>query len=859
MRVFLRDVKRLFKAPAAVVVVLFLIVLPSLYTWFNVAGFWNPYDNTYQLRVDVANEDTGATLEGGVELKLGEQIESELAENTQLGWNFTDRETAMEEVQSGKAYAAFIIPSDFSSRLATLASGDFQAPTLEYYVNEKLGAVAPKITDTGATTLEQTINSTFVSTASGVVTTELDNKLESSKASLDESKNSAAAQLKKAEQSLIDSRSSLRELSEASKEASTATADIEDSLSSAQDDILLISDELEDFSVLTANVQSTLIPFTATLLSTLDTASVSASEAAAETNVSIGKATSAITSAQADVNAAIESGKAVADGTDAVIAELQTLYDSMGDGDPGKSQLGDAISELSSQNSELRESLDDLQTISDDTGAAADSIAKASDDVNTAVQATISSSSEYRKTLANTTIPALNSGLSQLSATASELSTVVSNQTILIDEAQTTLGQLQSTLDSTSAALESTDTLLGNLQDDISTMHTDVEALSTATALEDLFGEESFNPQKISDFMASPTEIETVQLYPLNAYGSAMAPLFINLTLWIGVFMLLVILKQSVDNEGIKDLKVWQGYLARLLFLAPLAALQAIVCCTGVLIMGVQTVNAALFYLTAITASLTYLVIQYTLSVLLQHLGKGLCIVLVFLQIPGATGLYPLEMMPPFFQSVHRVLPFTYGINALRETIAGFYSGIWEGCMGIMLVFLFITLALGLLLRSHTVNVNRMFARELRESDMFYGEETQIPQRRFRFAVLLQALSQQEETRTHIHASAERFLKLYPRLKRAALILGIAVPSLLTLVFSLNESEKVVVLTMWLIWLVFIMIFLIVIEHMRDSLERQNELFDLSEDEVSDLLSERGGVANVPSLHEALAKRRNGE
>ena len=42
MRAFKRDVKRLFKAPAALVVVLVLIILPSLYTWFNVAGFWNP-------------------------------------------------------------------------------------------------------------------------------------------------------------------------------------------------------------------------------------------------------------------------------------------------------------------------------------------------------------------------------------------------------------------------------------------------------------------------------------------------------------------------------------------------------------------------------------------------------------------------------------------------------------------------------------------------------------------------------------------------------------------------------------------------------------------------------------------------
>lgn len=85
-----------------------------------------------------------------------------------------------------------------------------------------------------------------------------------------------------------------------------------------------------------------------------------------------------------------------------------------------------------------------------------------------------------------------------------------------------------------------------------------------------------------------------------------------------------------------------------------------------------QTVNVPLFYLTAIIASLTYLSIQFTLSVTLQHIGKGICVILVFVQIPGSTGLYPVEMTPHFFQSIYPFFPFTFGINALRETIAGF-------------------------------------------------------------------------------------------------------------------------------------------------------------------------------------------
>ena len=139
LRVFVRDVKRIAKTPAAWLVALFLIVLPSLYTWFNVIGFWDPYDNTGNLRVCVVNEDAGASDEALGDLDLGDQVVEQLKENKQLGWHFVDRDEAMREVESGEAYAAFIIPEDFSSDVTTLLSGDFQQPELEYYVNEKAG------------------------------------------------------------------------------------------------------------------------------------------------------------------------------------------------------------------------------------------------------------------------------------------------------------------------------------------------------------------------------------------------------------------------------------------------------------------------------------------------------------------------------------------------------------------------------------------------------------------------------------------------------------------------------------------------------------------------------------------------
>ena len=145
LRVFWRDVKRIAKVPPAWLVVLFLVGASFAVHVVQRHGFWNPYENTGNLRVCVVNEDAGASDEMLGDIDLGEQVIDELKTNDQLGWQFMGRDEAMQEVESGEAYAAFVIPEDFSADVTTLLSGDFQQPQLEYYVNEKAGPVAPKI------------------------------------------------------------------------------------------------------------------------------------------------------------------------------------------------------------------------------------------------------------------------------------------------------------------------------------------------------------------------------------------------------------------------------------------------------------------------------------------------------------------------------------------------------------------------------------------------------------------------------------------------------------------------------------------------------------------------------------------
>ena len=461
--------------------------------------------------------------------------------------------------------------------------------------------------------------------------------------------------------------------------------------------------------------------------------------------------------------------------------------------------------------------------------------------------------------MGSSVVPQLVNSMGQIADIAGGLATTVSNQKLLVDQANATIGEFDVTLGSIDGAIASSDELLAGLASSLTSVRTDVVALGSADLFSTVIGENGLDPEKIADFMESPTEIVTESPYHLNAYGSAMAPLFTNLTLWIGVFMLLVILKQEVDDEGVRDLTIRQRYVARWLFLAPIAILQALVCCTGNLVIGVQTVNAALYCLTAVAISLAFLSLQYTLATTMQHVGKGLCIALVFAQIPGATGLYPIEMTPPFFQAIYPVFPFTYGINAMRETIAGLYGTQWADCMGMLMMFFVAFFVVGLVAIPYLTNLNRLFARQIRESGIMNGEEGQIPERRFRFDFILQLLSDHEEYRVQLNQRADRFFALYPKLKRGAWVFGVAVPAIATIVFAVQGSAKVIIVSAWLIWLIVIIVFLIVLEYAHNSIERQLSLGNMSTEELHSYYGGRGnGEGRGGSSDRPVAEGENG-
>lgn len=162
LKIFTSDIKNILKNPIAIIIVCGLLILPSLYAWFNIYASWDPYGNTGGIKVAVCNKDLGGKIKD-TDINIGNDLLENLKENHTLGWTFVeDPDEAINLARTGEVYASIVIPKDFSEKMSTIIDDNPMKPSLEYYVNEKINAISPKITDKGASTLQNKISTAFI-------------------------------------------------------------------------------------------------------------------------------------------------------------------------------------------------------------------------------------------------------------------------------------------------------------------------------------------------------------------------------------------------------------------------------------------------------------------------------------------------------------------------------------------------------------------------------------------------------------------------------------------------------------------------------------------------------------------------
>lgn len=823
-QIFKRDILRLLKNPVALVITIGVCVIPSLYAWYNIVANWDPYGNTANIKVAVANNDQGTSNEYVGELNAGDETVSKLKENDQLGWVFTDADAAVEGVKSGEYYAAIIIPDDFSTNLTSMLTGTFTQPQLEYYCNEKKNAIAPKVTDTGAQTVEEQINETFVATVSETLVEKIQNAAGDLDAQGAETQGGILENVQRSNQALQDVRDALAGMQKTIATSKEAGAKADETLSALSGQIPSLVNALDKGDALLASARTSSRNFASSLNTTLSHGLTQMGKASSNANVAVGKLSGAISAAGGKVDGALADVQMVINDVNRIIIAIREItgIDS-----------GLVLSALEEQLAELQTLKDALQDQSTDIQNSAGAIAGAVSSLDSATQQGISAMEGVQQDMASTVLPQLSQGMDSFSEVSGDLTGVVASLEPTIAQARGVLSQLTTTLDQASSTMSQADSSLEKLQGTLSTAANDVAALRASESLDKLDEILGASSADLADFMSSPVTLTTKAVYPVSNYGSGVAPFYTNLALWVGGCVLIAIIKLEVDGEGIGAFTATEGYFGRWLLLVVLGFVQAFIVCCGDLVLGMQCLRPELFVLAGIFTSFVYVNIIYALASAFKHIGKALVVILVIVQIPGSSGMYPIEMMPDFFQRLHPLLPFTYGISAMRETIGGMYGMDYAINLGVLAVFLAVALFIGVKLRTLMLNLNLLFDKELERTGVMICEKDDRPRERFSLRWALRAMLDTAGYREDLILRAARFEERYPKLIKAGFMLVFGLPVvlfILTATLDLEIEGKIIMLVLWIVSVILADTYMIVVEYIRESMQFQLRIAELPDD-----------------------------
>lgn len=824
--IFRRDINRLSHNMVAMIVTIGVCLIPSLYAWFNIAANYDPYANTGNIKIAVANADKGTENELIGELNVGEEIVQNLKKNDSLGWKFTDEKKAVQGVKSGKYYAAIVIPEDFSSSFVSILSGDMKQPQFEYYLNEKKNAIAPKVTGTGASTIQEQVNEEFIAAAAGSVSKILGQTAEQMGTQVDTVQESLIAKMQTAEENLEEYQVVLENLNktiDGSDDLINGTQETLDALKSA---VASGAKSMNNGTDILASVRNSVGALSVGLSDGLTQGADALSGISSAVGTDLGKLNEKVQNVNEKIGNTITSMQDLISKNEEILTVLREL-DNQVPGNP----LSEIIEKLETENQRHKEILKNLQTGNNSIGNAVNTSVQGLNQIASVIQDGQKNLQTSRASFEKNVLPSLNQSLDSFAQLSGKVSGVLAGVEPSAEQLKNVTGDLKQTLSDTKTAMESTKEALDDVQKKLNTAITDLGALQSSDIYLSLKELTKKDTGEVAEFMHSPVQLETKSFYRVENYGSAMAPFYTNLAIWVGGIVLIAIFKMEVDkDEKIKSFTVTQGYFGRWLLYITTGLIQALIICLGdIYLLKIQCKNPAAFVFAGLFASLVYVNLIYALSITFKHIGKALSVILVILQIPGSAGTYPIEMTPAFFQFVHPLLPFTYGINAMREAIAGIYGmHYWKNIL-CLAVFLPIALGIGLLLRPHLLNLNYLFDRKLAETDLMICEEEGMQREKISLSTAVKILAGQDEFRKTLNDKIEKFQSGYRKKIRVGFLAIVVIPIIfLILMFSIDS--KMVFLVLWIASIILIALYLIVVEYIHESLKRKKRLSEMSDE-----------------------------
>ena len=566
----------------------------------------------------------------------------------------------------------------------------------------------------------------------------------------------------------------------------------------------------------------------------LNQANSKASEGLTELGAKAGKVNTS-------VGEALDSANSILTLNGEILDNLEALGNQVADEVDGQTaseiieRINNNISDLQEQHSKNQKLIDSLTVGNNSIGDAISTTSSTREQLSSIASDSIGSIHAFRISMAQNVIPELDKTLDTFSSLTGELAGLLNGVPTASEQLQSVFGQLDTSLADIADALKGTTSALKTVSGKLNDIQSDINALVSSDTYNKLLSLEGIDEDTISEFMASPVELDTETYFSVKNYGSSMIPFYSNLAIWVGGIVLIAIIKMEVDRDkSMKGYKASELYMGRWLLYIFIGMIQGFIVCLGdTLLPGAQVVHPVRLVVLGMICSFVYVNIIYALSLTFKHIGKALCVILVILQIPGSSGTYPIEMTPAFFQNLHPFLPFAYGVGAMRECVAGVYGHVYEKDILILLLcYVPISLLIGLGLRPALTGLNRLFDRKLSETEFMICEEPDEElSRHAQLKMLLKASLSIDNLREETAAKAQAFEGNYRKMVCFGFLAIIIIP-LIFLVLMFSLESKIVFLTLWILSIIIIAVWLIVVEFIHNNLQEQQKIAGMSFDEM---------------------------
>ncbi|MBM7600256.1 putative membrane protein [Virgibacillus halotolerans] len=719
-RIFTNDWKNIGTNWVAAILIGGLILLPSLYAWFNIAASWDPYGQTDQIPIGVVNEDEGATVRDE-DIDVGGELVDSLKDDDSMDWQFVDRKKAMDKVEYGDYFAVIVIPKDFSEKLGTVISDNPEKANVEYYVNEKINAIAPKITQKGATVIVDEISSNFISTVNGVIFdmfNEIGVEIEAELPDIERFENYVFEMEKRLPEIHKTLETSLSDASSAQDIVKSAQGEIP----KAEEIINNGLDTIDNTTGYLKEAEDQINEMGPKIKADLEKAQNTASEIndflddVNNVDIDFEKGKEIKEALGIKVDDSIERINAVEDALNGVLEQIKSAdtpepepdeNQENGDEEENKEEskennnivnkeeqiakIEDAIEKLEQIKEGLQEGKDnteELDSFIDNKKQEVDDILGNIKELSTNTSNRIDAFvKEYNENIEPTVLNEIGSAKKTLSDARGILTDVQST----IPEVEDILARTGGSLDKGKGTLED---ILGEypyVNDKVKELADKIRKIQGETDINEIIDLLQNDPDAERGFFAEPVELHENKLFPIENYGTGMTPFYTVLSLWVGGLLLISLL--ATDVVGEEKFTSKQVYFGRLLTFLTIGLLQTLVVTLGdMFLIHVDVAHPVWFVVFGLLISMVFMTIVYTVVSVFGDVGKAMAIVLLVLQLAGSGGTYPVVLLPKFFQIINPYLPFTYAIDLMRETVGGivwervFHDMIFLGAVGLAVV-----------------------------------------------------------------------------------------------------------------------------------------------------------------------------